>query len=326
MFQINKSNTYLNGFNLYSKVTYEKLGRFKLVAWLLISFLAMVLQIVPSLLISFVIGAIIGVYAIVTGNISILEGQLYSNSAMMSWISLVLDTGSVILFFIFYTRVIEKRPFATIGLNQENKLKKYIKGALVAIGMQLFYFVAIIAFGWGEVVREPIYATSGIGTSAIPYVLLFLVGFMIQGASEEVVVRGWMMPVLCRYYKVPIAIIVSSLFFSFLHMGNPNVSDLALVNLALYGIFAALYAINDGGLWGIFAQHSVWNWFMGNVLGLPVSGMIIGNASIIETKLTGPDFITGGSFGPEGGILVTVIELIGIVYLCYSLRKKYSSD
>jgi hypothetical protein len=65
---------------------------------------------------------------------------------------------------------------------------------------------------------------------------------------------------------------------------------------------------------------------MGNVLGLPVSGMIIGNASIIETKLTGPDFITGGSFGPEGGILVTLIELIGIVYLCYSLRKKYSSD
>ena len=63
MFQINKSNTYLNGFNLYSKVTYEKLGRFKLVAWLLISFLAMVLQIVPSLLISFVIGAIIGVTA-----------------------------------------------------------------------------------------------------------------------------------------------------------------------------------------------------------------------------------------------------------------------
>lgn len=323
MFQINKSNTYLNDFNLYSKITYEKLGKFKLVAWLLISLLAMVLQMIPSLLISFTIGAIIGVYAIVTGNLDILGAQFNNNPAMMSWMNLVFGTGSVILFFIFYTKAIEKRPFFTIGLHQENKLKKYIKGALVAIGMQIFYFVVVIIFGWGEVVREPIYANSGLGISAIPYVLLFLAGFMIQGASEEVVVRGWMMPVLSRYYKVPIAIIVSSLFFSFLHMGNPNISNLALVNLALYGIFAALYAINDGGLWGGFAQHSVWNWFMGNVLGLPVSGMIIGNTSLIETKLIGPDFITGGSFGPEGGILVTLIELIAIVYLCYSLRKKH---
>lgn len=322
MFKIEKSNTYLEHFNLYSKVTYEKIGRFKLVAWFLICLLAMVLQLVPS----FLIGAIIGIYAIVNGNMSILQGELYTNPALMSWMNLVLSTGSVILFFVFYTRVIEKRPFSTIGLNVKNKLQKYIRGALVAIVMQLSYFVVVLAFGWGEVVSEPIYATSPLGTSAIPYVLLFLLGFMIQGASEEVVVRGWMMPVLSRYYKVPIAIIVSSLFFSFLHMGNPNVSDLALVNLVLYGVFAALYAINDGGLWGIFAQHSVWNWFMGNVLGLPVSGMIIGNASIIETKLIGPDFITGGSFGPEGGILVMIIELIGIVYLCYSLRKKHSSN
>ncbi len=322
MFKIEKSNTYLEHFNLYSKVTYEKIGRFKLVAWFLICLLAMVLQLVPS----FLIGAIIGIYAIVNGNMSILQGELYTNPALMSWMNLVLSTGSVILFFVFYTRVIEKRPFSTIGLNVKNKLQKYIRGALVAIVMQLSYFVVVLAFGWGEVVSEPIYATSRLGTSAIPYVLLFLLGFMIQGASEEVVVRGWMMPVLSRYYKVPIAIIVSSLFFSFLHMGNPNVSDLALVNLVLYGVFAALYAINDGGLWGIFAQHSVWNWFMGNVLGLPVSGMIIGNASIIETKLIGPDFITGGSFGPEGGILVMIIELIGIVYLCYSLRKKHSSN
>lgn len=323
MFNIDKSNTYLNDFNLYSRITYEKIGRFKLIAWLLISLLAMLLQLFPSFLISFVIGITIGLYALITGDMSFLQEHLYSNPTIMSWIDLAFGTGSVILFFIFYVRVIEKRPFSTIGLNVDNKLKKYIKGALVAIGMQLFYFLVILLFGWGQVIAQPIHATSGLGSSAIPYVLLFLIGFIIQGASEEVVVRGWMMPVLARYYKVPTAIIISSLFFSFLHMGNPNISNLALINLALYGVFAALYAINDGGLWGIFAQHSVWNWFMGNVLGLPVSGMIMGNVSIIETTLIGPDIITGGSFGPEGGILVTLIELTAIIYLCYCLRKKH---
>lgn len=61
---------------------------------------------------------------------------------------------------------------------------------------------------------------------------------------------------------------------------------------------------------------------MGNVLGLPVSGMILGNVSIIETKVTGPEIITGGSFGPEGGLIVTVILVVASVVVYWRIQKK----
>lgn len=278
------------------------------------------IQIIPTFVITFILGIIFAIIAFATGAIDNL--LTIESNPFFQWLSLILSTGTVILSFFIYIKLIEKRPFASIGLRSNKKLKKYLIGSLIAIAMQLFYFVVVLLFGWAEVVSEPIHTTSGFGTSAVSLVLLYLIGFMVQGASEEVVVRGWMMPVLSKHYKVPTAIILSSAFFGFLHIINPNINLLSIVNLILYGVFAALYSLNDQGLWGIFAQHSIWNWFMGNVLGLPVSGMIMGNASIIETRLTGPTWITGGAFGPEGGVIVTFILSVSILILIRLLIRK----
>ncbi len=327
MFNINKTNTYLDEFSTHSKLTYDKIGRYKFIFWLIVILIALAIQYVPMLSLSIFIGIIIGIFMIGTGEVSWMNNlESMSTSPMTTWLMLVMSTAFVILCFFIYIRLFERRSFYTIGLNQRSKFKKYITGAAIAIVMQLAYFFIVLIFGWGEVVSQPINATGAMGTSAIGLVLLFLVGFMIQGASEEIVVRGWMMPVLSAHYKIPTAIAITSVFFGLLHIGNPNIEILPIINLILYGVFAALYAIWDGGLWGIFAQHSIWNWFMGNVLGLPVSGMIIGNASIIETKLTGPIFITGGSFGPEGGVIVTLIEIISIIVVAKLLIKKHQSS
>jgi len=320
---MNKTNTYLDGFSTYSKLTYNKIGKYKFIFWLIVILIALAIQYIPTLTLGVLIGICIGIFMIVTGDlVGISNMESMSVSPMGDWLNLILGTGFVILCFFIYIKLFEKRPFHTIGLKQDRKLRKYIIGASIAIAMQLSYFLIILIFGWGEVVSQPINATAGMGISAVGLVLLFLLGFMIQGASEEIVVRGWMMPVLSAHYKIPTAIAITSVFFGLLHIFNPNINYLSIINLILYGVFAALYAILDGGLWGIFAQHSIWNWFMGNVLGLPVSGIIFGNASIIETKLIGPTFITGGSFGPEGGVIVTLIEIIGITVVARMLMKR----
>lgn len=320
MYYFRKEKTYLEQFNKTTKRSYDKIGSKKYIFWLIIYLISLAIQLIPTAVITFIIGIILAIIAFATSSINNLLA--IESSPFFQWISLTLSTGIVILSFFIYIKLIEKRPFSSIGLKSNEKLKKYLIGSSVAIAMQLFYFIVVLLFGWAEVVSEPIHATAGTGTSAISLVLLFLIGFMVQGASEEVVVRGWMMPVLSRHYKVSTAIIISSVFFGLLHILNPNVNLLSIVNLILYGIFAALYSLNDEGLWGIFAQHSIWNWFMGNVLGLPVSGTIMGKASIIETKLTGPTWITGGAFGPEGGIIVTLILSASILILIRQLIKK----
>jgi len=320
LYYFRKEKTYLEQFNKTTKRSYDKIGSKKYIFWLIIYLISLAIQLIPTAVITFIIGIILAIIAFATSSINNLLA--IESSPFFQWISLTLSTGIVILSFFIYIKLIEKRPFSSIGLKSNEKLKKYLIGSSVAIAMQLFYFIVVLLFGWAEVVSEPIHATAGTGTSAISLVLLFLIGFMVQGASEEVVVRGWMMPVLSRHYKVSTAIIISSVFFGLLHILNPNVNLLSIVNLILYGIFAALYSLNDEGLWGIFAQHSIWNWFMGNVLGLPVSGIIMGKASIIETKLTGPTWITGGAFGPEGGIIVTLILSASILILIRQLIKK----
>ncbi len=95
-----------------------------------------------------------------------------------------------------------------------------------------------------------------------------------------------------------------------------------MINLFLFGIFASVYAMNEGGLWGVFAIHSFWNWAQGNLLGLEVSGSLIGGTTLINLKENGSDLLTGGAFGPEGGLAITIVLVIGCAILFYYMSKE----
>ncbi|NLM47313.1 MAG: CPBP family intramembrane metalloprotease [Epulopiscium sp.] len=319
MYFIDKKKTFLNDFDESSKITYDKLGKIKPIFWLFCYIITFLLFLVPEIFFSIVIQF----FMIVTHTEEKLMPILQNPYGSMTgqWV-VVSVTGVHILAFFIYIKCIERRPFKSIGFKGNEKIFKYLKGACIAVLMQLICWGIILIFGFGKIAPEAVHMTNALGLSAIGPVLIFLIAFLIQGASEEIAVRGWLLPVLARHYKPVIAIIFSSLFFGFMHASNPNVAVLPLINLVLYGIFAALYALYDDGLWGICAQHSIWNWFMGNVLGLPVSGMFLGQSSIIETSLTGPEWITGGGFGPEGGIIVTFIFTVASLILIKKLIHK----
>jgi membrane protease YdiL (CAAX protease family) len=123
------------------------------------------------------------------------------------------------------------------------------------------------------------------------------------------------MPILSIHWRPAIGVIFSALFFSALHLLNPNITLISVLNLFLFGLFAALYALWEGGLWGVFAIHSIWNWAQGNVFGLSVSGLYLQSSVLFNLTETGPDWITGGYFGPEGGIIVTLILLCAMTIL-----------
>ncbi|MGE5251960.1 MAG: lysostaphin resistance A-like protein [Bacteroidota bacterium] len=211
----------------------------------------------------------------------------------------------------------EKRPFRTLGYERGGSLKRYARGFL--LGIVIFGVAAGILAAAGAVAIEK-GDPSKQGTAAIAGVLLVLAGWVVQGGAEELVTRGWALPVIAVRSRPWLGLALSSLLFAAMHSLNENLSALALVNLALFGIFAGLYAMREGSLWGISALHAAWNWAEGNLFGFEVSGMQAGGGALWNLTGTGPDWLTGGMFGPEGGAAVSAALLIGIAVVLWGRR------
>ena len=99
---------------------------------------------------------------------------------------------------------------------------------------------------------------------------------------------------------------------------------LSFVNIFLSGMFLALYAIVQEGLWGVCGFHFAWNLALTNIYGFEISGYP-SMKSLLKFKVDGPEFITGGGFGPEAGILVTIFLCAGIVILSTRIFKSKTS-
>lgn len=230
---------------------------------------------------------------------------------------LIISFGSIILLVWLWIRLVERRPFVTLGFLAARPFSLYARGfvgGLVLISLGLLWIWLLGA----KVEAQP---SSAPFLRRLALSLLFLPAWMIQGAAEEVLIRGWMLPVFSLRHGVKAGIFVSAVSFAALHVLNPGLTPLALLNLTLFGIFAALYALKEGSLWGICALHAAWNWSLGNLFGLSVSGMEP-DFSLLSLRIEGEQWLTGGTFGPEGGIVVTFLMLLAIGWLLVDFERK----
>ncbi len=250
------------------------------------------------------------------GSASVADQPLVSSAAMAA--ILIAAFGGVILLTWAWLRWFERRSFWTLGFERVGAVWKYARG----------FLLGLLAFG-GSVA---ILGATGLTTldhvdyAAAGGILIVLVGWLVQGAAEEVVTRGWLLNVIGARYRLWLGVLTSVLIFSLLHGLNPNIGPLPLLNLALFGLFAGLYMLWEEGLWGIAAFHSAWNWAQGNVFGMQVSGNEAG-ATLLQMKvLTGADLITGGGFGPEGGLAVTAVMIVALGLVVFGLSRKYARE
>ena len=150
-----------------------------------------------------------------------------------------------------------------------------------------------------------------------------LLGFLatsVQSSAEEALFRGWLLPALGVRFGAWAGVAVSSLVFAMAH-ATTGPTPLGWMNLFLFGTTTALIALAEGGLWGASAWHAVWNWVQGGLLGFSVDRSV-SSGLIASIRTSGPDFITGGSFGPDGGVVATTILLGGIAILLILIRRK----
>ena len=217
----------------------------------------------------------------------------------------------ILLLFIVWVKVIEKNSLSSLGFVKRNWLKYLGWGILLSL-LQM----GMIAL---------VYQVGGIGTFELNELslepILFILGlfpfWLLQGGTEEVATRGWLLTRIAARSNLPLAIAISSSLFGILHMGNAGVTFLSVLNIILDGVLAGLLFIYTDSIWLVVAQHGTWNYVQGNLLGFQVSGTGADASIFSFTMGSGPDWLTGGAFGAEGSIITTLVLLLSvlIVYL-----------
>jgi membrane protease YdiL (CAAX protease family) len=147
--------------------------------------------------------------------------------------------------------------------------------------------------------------------------------FIFVAIAEEVMFRGYILRNLMLSVNKHIALIISSLLFALIHLGNPNITWFSFLNIVLAGIFLGLSYIYTKNLWFPIALHLSWNLFQ-TLIGFKVSGQE--SYSIIEFNIKENNLLNGGEFGFEGSILSVGFMLIsiGIIYKYYKKQENLS--
>jgi membrane protease YdiL (CAAX protease family) len=164
-------------------------------------------------------------------------------------------------------------------------------------------------------------APEGFGAAFVKTLFGALVVYVLLAAAEEVTFRGYPLQTLMRSLPFAVAVVPSSLVFAYVHADNPNVPRgylfaLMAANTALAGVWLAVGYFRTRSLWLPLGLHWSWNWAMGSVLGLPVSGITsLTRAPLLRAADAGPAWLTGGAYGIEGGAACTVALLAATAFV-----------
>lgn len=231
----------------------------------------------------------------------------------------------ILLATFIFVRFLDRRPFASFGFALSPGWGGEFSLGLV-LGVGMVAGITLIEWATGLLTLEGIRSAAELGVATSPlFVLGFLVYFFLQGTSEEIPMRGYLLQSLAEWLGPVGATLVTAAGFSLLHIFNlvyVSFNPLALVNIALFGVVAAYAYFVTRRLWLPSALHAGWNFALGPLASLPVSGLAY--RGLLHTTLSDVgQGLTGGDFGPEGGVLATLALLVGwgIIWLWARQRK-----
>ena len=176
---------------------------------------------------------------------------------------------------------------------------------IVTVTMSLcgYYHIKSIQFDWEK--------------QLFSFTLFFLVA-----VSEEIFFRGILFRMINRRWNIWAALVISALIFGGLHIFNDNATLWSSIAIAIEAgsLLGAAYAYSKN-IWLPIGIHWIWNYTQGNILGFPVSG---GDnvTSVITPEISGPQWLTGGSFGAEASVIAAVIGLLISLWFIRKVRQQ----
>jgi CAAX protease family protein len=140
--------------------------------------------------------------------------------------------------------------------------------------------------------------------------------------SEEVMFRGVPQVLLAGVWGRVMALLVTSAAFALAHLFNPNLTHLAVVNIWIAGLFLGAAFYLPGGIWTSFGAHLGWNATLA-ACDAPVSGLPFA-IPWFDYQPGGPAWLTGGAFGPEGGLIATLSIALALAWAARRIRREVS--
>lgn len=205
-------------------------------------------------------------------------------------------------------RLLDEKKFPEVGLISPRRGGRDLASGLVlgAVLMTLIFVILLIS---GQVslanpLSAPVFSH---------FLWSGLLLYIVVGFAEEIFFRGYCMNALQQMGMTRMTVIISALLFSMVHGTNIHASVVGLANIFIVGLLFALMFVKTGNLWMPIGFHITWNYFQGNIFGFPVSGQAphgIYNIDSMESALW-----TGGAFGPEGGLLGTILLIVGFLFV-----------
>lgn len=211
-------------------------------------------------------------------------------------------------------RLFEDLPLRALGwARHRGWLRDLLLGTLVGVVSLLVAALIVTVFRGFQFSIAPT-------VSSVAFVKTFFgsaVIFILAAAAEEMLFRGYPLQTMMRALPFLVAVIPSSVLFAYVHLDNPNVAwGFTFINTTLAGFWLAVAYLRTRSLWFPLGLHWAWNWAMGALLGLPVSGITsLTRAPLFRATDNGPAWLTGGAYGIEGGAACTVALIISTIFI-----------
>lgn len=232
--------------------------------------------------------------------------------------------GAALLAGFICTRMLDGLPWRALGLwFHKNWFRDFIAGSVIGVlSLALATLIATLAGGLR-------FSFSGrdMVLQVIQTLVLSGLLFIIAALAEEALLRGYPLQTMTRAGLFIVGALITSVLFAALHMSNPNFRfGIPVLNLVIAGIWFAVAYWRTRSLWLPLGIHWAWNWALGSVFGLPVSGLTdIAPNPLMRGVDLGPVWLTGGDYGVEGGIAGT-IALIASTILVWRMPWLTASE
>ncbi len=231
----------------------------------------------------------------------------------------------------FARKFLDKKSFKSLGLTvTKNSIKDLLFGFFLSGLMAASVFFIMLFFGLIEFnainfgsnadpQNQVIDFVTFMSTITFGSLAILLLETILVGWWEELVFRGYLLQNMIDGMGLNTAVIISCLIYGLIHITNPNAGLLSSSIIVLFGFLRIYGYLVTKMLWLSIGMHIGWNFFQGPVFGFAASGHK--RATIIEQNPLGPDWLSGGEFGPEGSVTIIPIIFLALLIMHWWGRK-----
>jgi membrane protease YdiL (CAAX protease family) len=208
-------------------------------------------------------------------------------------------------------RFVNHKPVAAVGLwLHPRAAREWAIGLLLGFLMMTGIFLIELGLGVLHVSWRGLTPTEVAGAVGIS---LFVFAF--SAMFEELLFRGYMFQTLMQWVTFLPALMIMSLLFGLGHLRNPHATPFSTANVLLAGVLLSFAYLKTRSLWLPFGLHLSWNFAQTTLYAFPTSGFAFAERRLFLSMQSGPEWITGGEFGPEGGVLATIALIAATWYI-----------